>query len=83
MKDKTKKFLSNLFGSGEISMMRVLTFFVVVDIMGVWTISCVRHGFDMQEVPYGVAGIFTAVILGKAGQRFAENEKNKKEKEDD
>lgn len=81
MKDKTKEILANLFGTGRISMMRVLTFFVVVDIMGVWTISCIRHGFVMQDIPTGVASVFAAVVVSKAGQRFAENGGDKK-KED-
>lgn len=72
-KEKIKDVSKKLFGVGRISMMRVITFFVVIDIMGVWTISCARHGFDIQEIPVGVAGIFTAVVIGKMGQRFAEN----------
>lgn len=73
MKEKTKNILASLFGNGRISMMRVLAFFVVVDVMVVWTISCIKHAFDMQDVPYGVGGIVLAAFLGKAGQRFAEN----------
>lgn len=83
VKEKTVETMSKLFGVGRISMMRVLTFFVVVDIVGVWTISCIRHGFDIQDIPTGVLGVFTAIVLGKMGQRFAENggEKKSEDKE--
>ena len=78
-----KDVLSSLFGVGGISMMRFLTFFVVVDIMLVWTISCAKAGFAMQDFPTGVAGVFLAVVMGKVGQRFAENGgEHKKEGED-
>ena len=83
MKEKVKETAKSLFGVGRISMMRVITFFVVIDIMGVWTISCFRHGFDIQEIPAGVAGIFAAVVVGKMGQRFAENGGEKKPKEEE
>jgi len=76
-----KDILLSLFGVGGISMMRFLTFFVIVDIMLVWTISCVKAGFVIQDIPTGVAGIFLAIIAGKLGQRFAENDgEQKKEK---
>jgi len=83
MKEKAKETAKSLFGVGRISMMRVITFFVVIDVVGVWTISCIRHGFDMQDIPTGVLGVFTTVVLGKMGQRFAENGGEKKPKEEE
>lgn len=83
MKESAFSVLSRLFGAGNISMMRVLTFFVVVDIVGVWTISCVKNGWVIQDIPTGVLGVFTSIVLAKAGQRFAENggEKKSEDKE--
>jgi len=83
MKQEIKGFANKLFGVGHVSMMRVLTFFVVVDIMVVWTISCIKSGFTIQDFPVGVVGIFLSVVTGKAVQRFAENGGEKKEKEED
>lgn len=80
MKAKTKEVLSSLFGTGGISMMRVLTFFVVVDIVVMWNITIIKNGFSMQDIPTGVLGVFTAMVLGKMGQRFAENKKEDENK---
>jgi hypothetical protein len=73
-----KDFIMSLFGVGGFSMMRFLTFFVVIDIMVMWTISIIKNDFDMQDIPLGVAGIFTAMVASKMGQRFAENGGEKK-----
>ena len=74
-----KDVVCKLFGVGQISMMRFLTFFVVIDIMVMWNISIIKNDWDIQDFPTGVIAIFTAMVLGKVGQRFAENGGEKKE----
>jgi len=73
-------FLRDTFRHGGISLMRVLTAVVVLDIMGVWTIDCIKS-WKMQDIPSGVVGVFIAIIGGKAVQRFAENPEPCKDKE--
>ncbi len=51
--------------------MRILTFFVVGDIMTVWTVCCISAK-TTQDIPAGVVGIFIAMVGGKVWQSFSE-----------
>jgi len=70
--------MNSMFSTGQISLMRVLTFFVVGNIMIVWTIECIKIS-KIADIPSGVVAIFIAMVGGKALQRFGENgDKNEK-----
>lgn len=55
----------------DISMMRVMMFFVIVDIMLVWTITCIKSGSFLEMSPDTVAIIGT-MVAGKVAQKFGE-----------
>jgi hypothetical protein len=76
----TSRILLEMLSTGKISLMRVLAFFVVGDVMVMWNISCVKHGFVLQSIPQTVVEIVCAVVVGKVWQRYAEN-KNKEGEE--
>jgi hypothetical protein len=81
------KIISKLFGVGRISMMRVLTFLVVVDIMAVWTATCIKDmivdttDMSLNDFPWGVVSVIGLMVTGKAVQRFAEKDSSTTEKE--
>lgn len=79
---KIGQILTSVFSVGGISLMRILTAFVVVDIIVVWDIDCIKS-LHVQDIPPGVVGIFIAAIGGKAWQAFADVKtiQNKREEE--
>ena len=66
-----KELFKVIFSSGGLSLMRILTAVVVLDIMTVWTIDCIKN-MEIQDMPSGVVGIFVAMVGSKALQVFAE-----------
>jgi hypothetical protein len=72
MSPEIKNLLKNIFSSGGVSLMRILTAIVVLDIMSVWTIDCIKS-WKIQDIPTGVVGVFIAMVGSKALQVFAEN----------
>ena len=71
MKQAIKNVLLSIFGNGNISMMRVLTFFVVINIMVMWDIECVRQG-AFVDMGWNNATVLLGCLGIKAFQRFAE-----------
>jgi len=70
--EKIGKFFSDMLSSSDnVSLTRVLTFFVVCDIMIVWTIECIKN-FKMVDIPWGPVSIIGLMVSGKVIQRFAE-----------
>lgn len=65
-----KKMLSD---SREVSLVRVLTLFVVLDVIFVWNINCIKTA-TMQDIPWGAVSIVAIMITGKAAQRFSEGQ---------
>jgi hypothetical protein len=67
-----KEFLKQAFSSNEsVSIMRILTVFVVLDIMATWTVTCIKD-MDINDIPWGVVAVLGAMIGGKAVQKFGE-----------
>jgi hypothetical protein len=65
-------FFKKMFSQeGSVSLMRVLTFLVVIDIMSVWTAACLKD-WKVDDLPWGIVTIFGIMITGKAVQKFAE-----------
>jgi uncharacterized membrane protein YfcA len=48
-----------------------MMFFVIFDIMGLWTYFCIREG-RFLEIPYEAIALVGAMVAGKVGQKFAE-----------
>ena len=51
--------------------------FILTNIMMVWTAACIfdqgwRINFTLEDMPLGLVGIITAVILGKVSQSYVE-----------
>jgi hypothetical protein len=73
-----KSFTNKLFGGVHVSMMRVLAFLVVIDIMAVWTATCVKDmivntaDMSLNDIPWGVVSVISIMIIGKVTQRFGE-----------
>jgi len=67
-------FLKMFSDDSSVSLMRVLTAFVALDVMVTWTVACI-YTWKIQDIPWGVVSIFTAMVVGKAAQRFAEPRK--------
>jgi len=64
--------LKSLFSeTGEMSMTRVIAFFVTLVIMGTWMITCLSK-MNFEDIPWGVVSVLAIVITGKTVQRFAE-----------
>lgn len=64
--------IKTLFGEeGSVSMMRVVAFGTVVDILSVWSYTCIVTK-KVEDVPTNVLAIFIAVISGKVLQKFKE-----------
>jgi len=64
--------LMKLFGSNsEVSMMRVMSFGIVSNIMIVWTVACWKEG-AIVAIGWDNASLLMTAMLGKAVQRFAE-----------
>jgi hypothetical protein len=76
MKETIKEIIGKLFGHG-ISMTRLLSFLVIVDIMAVWTFECLKT-WKIADIPNGVVAIFGLMITGKAVQKFAEKSTDEK-----
>jgi len=67
-----REFLKQALSSDQsVSLMRILTAFVVLDIMMTWTATCIKD-MDLNDIPWGVVAVLTAMITGKAVQRFGE-----------
>ena len=56
---------------GGLSMMRMLTFLVVVAIVVVWAIMCFIKG-DLLDIPGGVLGVLITALAGKFLQKGVE-----------
>jgi len=68
-----KEWLSKLFSDdGSVSMMRVMTAYVIINVLGTWTICCIKKG-DFIPIDYSTGALIVGVIIGKAVQSFAEN----------
>ena len=71
-----KEFLKKMFSSnGDVSWMRVMSTFVVLDIIITWNITCLAR-LDFEDIPLNAAGLIGGVILTKAVQTFGERNKN-------
>jgi len=60
----------------SVSWMRIMGTFIILDIMTVWTLACVFDddcvvNWTLEDMPLGLAGVITAVLLGKVGQALA------------
>jgi hypothetical protein len=50
---------------------------IISNIMLVWTLSCVvdpgwKINFTLEDMPYGLVAIVTAVLIGKVSQSYVE-----------
>ena len=70
-----RQYLKNLISNVDsASMMRFLTLFTVVDILFTWNVVCFSH-LMFVDIPWGVVAVLTAMVTGKAIQKFAESPK--------
>lgn len=51
--------------------------FIVSNIMLIWTASCIFNtgwqiNFTLEDMPYGLVAIITAVLIGKVSQSYVE-----------
>jgi hypothetical protein len=68
-----KAWLLGMFSAeGTVSWTRVMGTGVVGNIMLVWTISCLKHGFEIQPFPESCVAVILTVIGGKVIQSFSE-----------
>jgi hypothetical protein len=73
MLEKIKGGIKQLFGEeGSVSMMRMVSFVTVVDILSVWSYTCIATK-KVEDVPTNVLAIFVTVISGKVLQKFKES----------
>jgi uncharacterized integral membrane protein len=54
--------------------------FILTNVMLVWTGACIfdanwKVNFTLEDMPLGLVGIITAVILGKVSQSYVEGKK--------
>jgi len=71
-----KEFLKKMFGSqGDVSWMRVMSTFVVLDVILVWNITCLAK-LKLEDIPLNAAGLVGGVLIAKAAQTFGERNKN-------
>lgn len=68
MKEWLRKAFSN---SGDVSIMRIVTILIVVNIMAVWTYTCISTG-KMVDMAAGNVSVLGIAILGKGLQSFGE-----------
>lgn len=68
MKEWLKSAFSN---SGDVSIMRIVTVFIVFNIMAIWTITCLNRG-EMVDMAAGNVSVLGIAILGKSLQSFGE-----------
>lgn len=68
MKDWFVKLFS---ADGSVSMMRVMTAYVILNVMITWTVCCIKSG-TFIPIDLGTGALITGVVLGKAVQSFAE-----------
>lgn len=71
MKKWVKKAFSN---SGDVSIMRIMAVFIVLNEMTVWTYTCVTKG-EMVDMLAGNVAVIGLAILGKGLQSFGERGK--------
>jgi len=81
MADETKKVGMLEESSGELSIMRIALFGVVTSTLGIIVVSNLSAiaqalirgtAINLVDVPSGILGVFTAMVVGKAVQRFGE-----------
>lgn len=65
---------SLLSASTKDSLMRVLSAFVVFDVMISWNVMCIIKN-DFLSIPFDTGAILTAALLGKALQKKFEADK--------
>jgi hypothetical protein len=68
MKEYLKKMFSD---SPDVSLTRVLTFLVVMDVMITWTFNCIGNG-EIKDIPWNVVTLVAIMITGKAAQAVSE-----------
>ena len=69
---KIKDFLKKLVSEeGTVSMMRVVMVVTVIDILSVWSYTCIVSK-KIDDIPTNVVAVFVAVISGKVLQKFKE-----------
>ena len=61
----------------DVSWMRWMGTFIILDIMIMWTVSCVETSFTMEDFPTGVIAVLVTVFTGKVGQAISDNFKKK------
>lgn len=79
MKDYIKKMFSD---DPSVSLVRIMTFFVVLDVMFTWNINCIGTK-TMLDIPWGVVSILAIMITGKVAQRFSQYDTKPDTKEDE
>lgn len=68
-------YIKSLFTSGtRDSIMRVLSAFIVFDIMISWNIMCLKKG-EFLVIPWDTGAVLAAALLGKALQKKFEVDK--------
>jgi hypothetical protein len=83
MIDRFWKFILDMHGSeSSTSWMRWMGTLVIGNIMTVWTFSCIfgdgfQIHFTLEDMPLGLVGIITTMIVGKVGQAAVENKNGK------
>jgi len=72
--EQIKNFLLSMFSEDKsISMMRITSFMVCINVMAVWTWECLTDKFT--DIGLNNALLVAAAIGGKALQSFADNKK--------
>lgn len=67
-----KEWLIKAFSSsGDVSIMRIVTIFIVLNEMIVWTITCFHKG-EMVDMLAGNVSVLGLAIFGKGLQSFGE-----------
>jgi len=67
-----KKWIHKLFSnSKDVSVMRILTIFVVLDIILVWDYQCIKTA-SFVDMGVNNAGLLVGVLCAKALQSFGE-----------
>ena len=87
---KNESYLRSIFSnSDQASWMRIMATIVILDILAVWTLSCLfgpgwTLEFSFEDFPWGVVSIVAIMITGKVtqslGQSFAEPEPCKEDR---
>lgn len=72
-----KEFLKKMFSSqGDVSWMRVMSTFVILDVIIQWNITCLAK-MKFEDIPINAAGLVGGILVAKVAQTFGErNSKN-------